>query len=423
MAQRPQLPPHQPRKHGAPTALEGLVVLDFTRMLSGPYATQQLADYGADIIKIEAPETGDDSRHYTTTSLAGECAFFLATNRNKKSITLDLKSEAGREVALELIRKADILIENFSNGVMERFGLDYETVSSLNPRLIYCSVSGYGRDDPAEVSRRSYDAMAQAASGLMSLTGERDRLPMRTQVPIMDTATAMIATSTILAAVVARERLGRGQYLEVALIDVAVASLTMYGMAYLVSGDEMQRNGNRAPQTAPSDAYATTTSPIFITCGNDRLFRRLMVDGLNMAHIADDPDYATNADRVRNTEKLTKLLQDAFKTQSCEHWAKRMAEIGVPAAPVYSVPEAMASDDVRRRKILSEIPHPKAGTVPNVKPPFSMSLTPAADPVAPPLLGQHTLEILTDVLQLDTDRVRQLAEKGAFGKELPEFVA
>lgn len=235
MSERPQLPPHQPRKHGAPTALEGLVVVDFTRMLSGPYSTQQLADYGAEIIKVEVPETGDDSRHYTTTALAGECAFYLATNRNKKSITLDLKSEAGREVALELIRKADILMENFSNGVMERFGLDYETVAAENPRLIYCSISGYGRDDPSEVARRSYDAMAQAASGLMSMTGERDRLPMRTQVPIMDTATAMIATSTVLAAVVARERLGRGQFVEVALIDVAFASLTMYGMAYLGS--------------------------------------------------------------------------------------------------------------------------------------------------------------------------------------------
>ena len=312
MTGRPPLPPHRPRPAGAPLALEGLRIIDFTRMLAGPYSTQQLADFGADVIKVETPLTGDDSRHYTTTSLAGECAFYLSTNRNKKSITLGLKTDAGREVALALIAGADIVMENFTNGVMERFGLDYPTVSANHPRLIYCSISGYGRDEASAISRRSYDAMAQAASGFMSLTGEPDRLPMRTTVPMMDTATAMTTTSAVLAAVVARERLGRGQYVEVALIDVAIACLTMYGMAYLVSGEEMVRNANRAPQTAPSDAYATADGPIFLTCGNDRSFRRLAIDALEMPGLADDPAFASNADRVRNNVRLTDVLSKVF---------------------------------------------------------------------------------------------------------------
>ena len=416
MTGRPSLPPHRPRPAAAPLALEGLRIIDFTRMLAGPYSTQQLADFGAEVIKIETPVTGDDSRHYTTTALAGECAFYLSTNRNKKSITLDLKTDAGREVALALIAGADIVMENFTNGVMERFGLDYASVSANHPRLIYCSISGYGRDEASDVSRRSYDAMAQAASGFMSLTGEPDRPPMRTTVPMMDTATAMTATSAVLAAVVARERLGLGQYVEVALIDVAMACLTMYGMAYLVSGEEMVRNGNRAPQTAPSDVYPTADGPIFLTCGNDRSFRRLALDALDMPELADDPAFASNADRVRNNVRLTDLLSTVFAQRPRAHWIAELSAVGVPVAPVLTVAEAYASADVQRREIVSDIAHPTAGTVPNVRAPFGMSLTPAADPVAPPLLGQHTGEVLTETLRFDAAQIEALTKRGAFGR-------
>ena len=415
MTTRPDLPPHRPRPAGAPLALEGLRVIDFTRMLAGPYSTQQLADFGAEVIKVETPGTGDDSRQYMTTALGGECAFYLSTNRNKKSIALDLKTAAGQEVARALIAGADIVMENFSNGVMERFGLDYASVSAAHPRLIYCSISGYGRDEAAAVARRSYDAMAQAASGLMSLTGEPDRLPMRTQVPIMDTATALTATSAVLAAVVARERLGLGQQVEVALVDVAMASLTMYGMAYLVSGEDMARSGNRAPQTAPSDAFQAADGPIFVTCGNDRLFRRLAIDALEMPALADDPRFATNPLRVQHQARLTAVLTDAFKTRSRADWITRLTAAGVPVAPVATIAEAFASADVRRREILSAIAHPTAGSVPNVRAPFRMSLTPAADPVAPPLLAQHTQALLTRTLGMDAARIDDLARRGAFG--------
>jgi crotonobetainyl-CoA:carnitine CoA-transferase CaiB-like acyl-CoA transferase len=408
-------PRHTPRTPGAPLALEGLRVIDFTQMLSGPFATQELADLGADVVKVEVPGKGDDSRHYTTTSLAGECAFYLSTNRNKRSITLDLKTPAGREVALELIATADIVVENFSNGVIERLGLDYATVSRTNERLIYCSISGYGRDDPSEVSRRGYDAMFQAGSGFMSLTGERDGLPMRTTVPIIDTATAMTATSAILAAVIARFRLGKGQHIEVALIDVVMSALTMYGMAHLVSGTEMVRNGNRAPQTAPSDAYATQTGPLFVTCGNDTLFRRMCVDGLGRPDLADRPEFRTNPDRVAHTEELTKILSDIFATNSREHWSTLLSSIGVPVAPILSIPEAVVSADVTARNIITEIAHPKAGTVPNIRSPYRMTLTPAADPVAAPLLGQHTDEILAEISSFDLAAIQRLRDGGAFG--------
>lgn len=414
MTGRPSLPPFIPRDPQAPKALDGLRVVDFTQMLSGPYSTQQLADYGAEVIKIETPVRGDDSRHYTTTELAGECAFFLSINRGKRSITLDLKSPAGREVALRLIAGADVLVENFSNGVMDRLGLGYEAASELNPMLIYCSVSGYGRDEASVPARRSYDAMAQSGSGLLSLTGEHDRPPMRTTVPIVDLVTAMTATSTILAAVIARERLRTGQYVEVCLHDVAVASLTMYGMAYLVSGTDMARSGNRAPQTAPSDMYAAKDGQIFLTCGNNSLFSRLCRDGINRPELLADPDFASNDSRVANVDRLTQILSAAFSREPRDYWVGRLSRAGVPVSPVLTIGEAMASADVRRRHMLGEVPHPKAGTVPNIRAPFSMSVTPAVDPVAPPLLGQHTADILAS-LGYGEDEVTDLVRRGAFG--------
>ena len=408
-------PEYRARPHDAPLALEGLRVVDFTQMLAGPYCTQELADLGADVIKVEAPVRGDDSRHYTTTALAGECAFYLSTNRNKRSLTLDLKNNEGREVALRLIRDADIVIENFSNGVMDRLGLDYATASAVNPALIYCSISGYGRDDQAEVSRRGYDAMFQAASGFMSLTGDPDRLPMRTTVPILDTACAMTATSAILAGIIARYRIGRGQFIEVALLDVAMSVLTLYGMSALVSGKDFGRSGNRAPQTAPSDAFETQTGPLFLTCGNNSLFRRMCVDAFGRADLADRPDFASNAERVTHQQALTEILRGIFLTDTRENWVRILNGVGVPAAPISTISEAMESADVVARNLVTEIAHPKAGRVPNVRSPYRMSETPVADPIAAPLLGQHTEEIVCGVAGYSRAKYATLAEAGAFG--------
>ena len=282
--QRPEFPNYQPRPADAPTALDGIRVVDFTRMLAGPYCTQQLVDLGAEVIKIEAPGTGDDARNYTATELDGESALYLSTNRNKKSIVLDLKCESGAVIARDIIAKSDVLVENFSTGIMQRFGLDYEAVRAINPKIIYCAISGYGLDDDAETPRRGYDAMFQASSGFMSLTGPADN-PYRTTVPIADIASGMFAASAVLGALIARDRTGEGQFIEVALFDAAANLLTLYGMSYLISGEDTPRYGNRSAQTAPSDVYQASDGPIFITCGNQRLFRRLCVEALTRTDV------------------------------------------------------------------------------------------------------------------------------------------
>ncbi|CAN5656877.1 CoA transferase [soil metagenome] len=407
--------PSARRASGAPAALEGLRVLDFSRMLAGPFSTQQLADLGAEIVKVETPVVGDDSRHYMTTGAGGEGAFYLSTNRNKKSIALDLKSVEGCRVARELAKHCDIVVENFSNGVMDKFGLGYEALAALNPRLVYCSISGYGRDDDSPVPRRGYDGMFQAASGFMSMTGDAAGPAMRTTVPVIDLATALNATSAILAAVIARERLGVGQLVEIALIDVAMSLTSMYGTAALISGEPFGRNANRSPQTAPSDVYDTADYPMFITCGNDRLFQRMMGDALQRPDLAKDPAFATNLSRVANEARLTRTLKEILASRPQAYWLERLEAAGVPAAPVNDLNQAFDSPDVKRRELIGSVPHPTAGEIPMIRSPFRMSVTPAVDPKAPPLLGEQRDELLRDVLQWSEADIDRSASAGAFG--------
>lgn len=396
--------------------LAGLRVLDFSQMLSGPFATQQLGDLGAEILKVEAPAVGDDSRHYTTTSLAGECAFYLSTNRNKRSIELDLKNPAGLAIAQELAAHVDVVVENFSNGVAERLGVGYERLNAANPRLVYCSISGYGRDDPSEIPRRAYDGMVQACSGFMSLTGYADRPPIRSSIPMLDVATALTATSAILAGLRARDEHGAGQHIEVALLDVAISVLTLFGMSTLITGKDLQRNGNRAPQTAPSDVYETSDGLVFVTCGNNRLFQRLTTEALGRPELAEDPAFASNADRVANVERLTELLNDSFRQRPRDHWVKSLNAVGVPAAPILTMSEAFASEDVQRREIIQHLPHPTAGQVPTVRSPIVMTKTPVVPPFAPPLLGQDTSSVIAEVLGWSHEKISAAEDDGAFGK-------
>ncbi|MFA7586632.1 MAG: CoA transferase, partial [Novosphingobium sp.] len=247
------------------------------------------------------------------------------------------------------------------------------------------------------------------------LTGEADRLPMRTTVPILDTATAMTATSAILAAVIARMRLETGQFIEIALLDVAMSALTLYGMSALITGQDFARSGNRAPQTAPSDAFETRTGPLFLTCGNNTLFRRMCVDGFCRPDLADLPEFRSNADRVVNQKLLTETLQAIFMSDTREHWIATLNGIGVPCAAIATIAEAVVAPDVVRRNLVSEIPHPTAGLVPNIRSPYRMSETPAADPVAAPLLGQHTEEVIRSVAGYGADDYARLRRSGAFG--------
>jgi crotonobetainyl-CoA:carnitine CoA-transferase CaiB-like acyl-CoA transferase len=408
----PHFPPHAPRPSGAPTALEGLRVLDFSRMMAGPWCSLALADLGGEVIKVESPE-GDDSRYYAPQLDGKESAFHLSTNRNKKSIALDLKHPDGQRIARELAARSDILLENFSNGVMERLGLDYPSLARLNPGLIYCSVSGYGRDDPSPVARRGYDAMFQAETGFMSMTGEPDGMPMRAAIPVMDLATAITATNAILAAVIARGRLGRGQHIDMALFDVGISLLSLFGMPYLVGAEEPRREGNRSSQTAPSDVYETVDGPIFVTSGNDRVFRRLATEALGRPDLLADPDFSSNLLRLRHREKLTRILREVFRADTQANWIARLTAAGIPVAPVRRMSQAYHSPDAARRRLVTRIPHPRFGSVPNVRSPYVMSLTPPVDPVAPPSIGQHTEEILRDVLGLGEAGIATLRSSGA----------
>ncbi len=404
-----------PSSSPSQASLKGVRVVDFSQMLSGPFCTQQLADLGADIIKIEVPVRGDDSRHYTTISVAGEGALFLSANRNKRSIAVDLKSPSGLMIARALAATADVVVQNFSNGVADRLGIGYEALAADNPRLVYCSVTGYGLDDPSEVPRRAYDGMIQACSGFMSLTGYEDRPPVRSSIPILDVATALTATNAILAAIIARASTGRGQLVEIALLDVAMSTLTIFGQGNLISGQDLRPTGNRAPQTAPSDAYETADGLIFLTCGNNRLFERLAREALDLPELLTDPDFATNAARVKHIERLTEILASRFSQASRDHWVDKLNAAGVPVAPILSIGEAMRSDDVRRRGIVTEVSHPAAGQVSLIRSAMRLGDTPVEPAVAPPLLGQHTDEILREVLGMSADEVRTARSAGAFG--------
>src|SRR5947207_2480056 len=303
MPNRPQLSERAPRAKGEPTALDGLLVIDFTRVVAGPACTQTLADFGAEVIKIENPAGGDDTRAYEHAEIAGESAAYLSLNRNKRGIALDFANPAAREVARELIAKADVVVENFSGGVMKKFGLDYASVAATNPRLVYCSISAYGREGPFAL-RPGFDPITQAESGFMSLNGFPDGPPVRTGPPIVDMATGMSACNAILLALIARDRLGRGQHVEVALFDIAMSMTGFYVMAYLINGVNPGRFGN-SPNGSPSvGVYEASDGPFYIACANDRLYRRLVTEVLDRPDLTTDSRFATRRERSANKEQL-----------------------------------------------------------------------------------------------------------------------
>ena len=415
MTARPQLLDRVPRTKGAPTALDGLLVVDFTRVVAGPACTQTLADFGAEVIKIENPDGGDDTRAYEHAEIGGESAAYLSLNRNKRGIALDFAVPAGRDVARELISRADVVVENFSASVMEKFGLDYPSVAPSNPRLIYCSISAYGRNGPF-ASRPGFDPITQAESGFMSLNGFPDGPPVRTGSPIVDMATGMSACNAILLALFARDRLGRGQQVEVALFDIAMAMTGFYGMAYLISGKNPGRFGN-SPNGSPTvGLYEASDGPLYMACANDRLYRRLVTEVLDRPDLISDSEFATRKARTANKEKLRAIIASVFASDQLENWMTKMKKANIPVGYLRTVEQGFNAPEARERHRLSRIPHPTAGSVPNIETPVNMSLTPAVDPVAAPLLGQHTRDVLRKTLGYDDHRIAVLAEAGAFGK-------
>ena len=413
MTGRPQLPDRTPRAKGAPHVLDGLLVVDFTRVVAGPACTQTLADFGAEVIKIENPDGGDDTRNYEHADLAGESAAFVSLNRNKRGIALDLTKPAACDIARELIARADVVVENFSASVMKKYGLDYASVAPTNPRLVYCSISAYGRQGPF-ASRPGFDPITQAESGFMSLNGFPDGPPVRTGPPAIDMVTGMSACNAILLALLARDRLGRGQQVEVALFDVALAMTGFYGMAYLMTGANPSRQGN-SPNGSPSvGLYDASDAPFYIACANDRLYRRLVTEVLNRPDLASG-EFADRRSRTANKDKLRAVLMEIFSQDLRENWVGKMKSANIPVGYLRTVEEAFNSPEVRQRHRLSQIPHPAAGSVPNIESPIRLGLTPIADPVAAPLLGQHTRAVLRKTLGYDDARIAALAGAGVFG--------
>jgi len=409
------LPDYPPRPKDAPAALDGLLVVDFTRVVAGPACTQTLADFGANVIKIENPEGGDDTRAYEHAEIGGESAAYLSLNRNKRGIALDLAVPEAREVARELISRADVVVENFSASVMEKFGLDYTSVASANPRLVYCSISAYGRKGPF-ASRPGFDPITQAESGFMSLNGFPDGPPVRTGPPIVDLATGMSACNAILLALFARDRIGRGQYVEVALFDIAMAMTGFYGMAYLISGANPGRFGN-SPYGSPTvGVYEASDGPLYMACANDRLYRRLVSEVLERPDLITHPDFATRRARSANKEKLRSVIAGIFAGDNLEAWMAKMKKANIPVGYLRTVEQGFNAPEAHERQRLSQIPHPTAGFVPNIATPLNMELTPPANPTAAPLLGEHTGEVLRVILGYDDARLSALAQAGAFGK-------
>jgi len=395
-----------------PGPLDGLLVADFGRAVAGAQCSQVLADMGAEVIKIENPDGGDETRGFNPPGFAGESAFFQAYNRNKKSVALDLTTPDGREVARRLVDRADVLVENFSTGVMDRFGLDYGTVSRTNPRLVYCSISGYGRDG-AFADRAGYDPVVQAESGYMATIGYVGQGPMLHGVPMVEITTGMLAVQGILAALAAREETGEGQYVETALYDVGTMMTLYFGAAYQITGENPKRIGNGSPAAAPVGTYQASDGPFQIAIAGQRVYEKLVLNVVKRPDLLEDPRFATGPARVQNMKLVNETFSEIFKTRTCDEWVADMQAAGVPGGPIRSIAEACAAPEVRGRGLIVDAPHPTAGTIPVVRNPIRFSQTPIREPVAGPLLGQHTRTVLADLLGYDDDRIAALAASGA----------
>jgi crotonobetainyl-CoA:carnitine CoA-transferase CaiB-like acyl-CoA transferase len=389
--------------------------------LAGPWAGQTLADLGADVIKIERPGAGDDTRSWgppflsdTEGNPTSDAAYFLSANRGKKSVTIDFSQAEGQQLIRQLAARSDIVLENYRVGGMAQYGLDYASLKEVNAGIIYCSITGFGQTGPYR-QRAGYDFLIQGMGGLMSVTGEPDAAagggPMKAGVAIVDIFTGLYATTAVLAALASRERTGIGQYIDLALLDVQVATLANQATNYLISGHAPQRLGNTHPNIVPYQAFATSDSHIILAVGNDDQFRRFCTVA-GVPHLAEDPRYSTNADRVGNRETLIPFLSDRFKAHTKAWWIAELEKAGVPCGPINTLDEVFNDPQVQARSMRVTVEHPVAGPIPLVGTPMKFSATPAGTLQPPPLLGEHTAEVLEQLLGMDEDTIRELRNRG-----------
>ena len=395
-----------------PRPLDGIRVADFTRVVAGPLCGLTLADLGADVVKIEHPEGGDDSRGYRPPDLHGLSPMFIALNRNKRSVALDLSTEAGRTAARQLCDKADVVIENFSTGVMAKFGLDYETLSANRTDLVYGSISAYGRTGPYK-DRLGYDPVIQAESGFMSMTGVPDREPVRTGVPMIDVTTGMIAAQAVLAAIFHRLRTGEGQFVEVPLFDTGFAMTHHASVGHLATGHRPTRVGNGSVAAHPIGVYQASDGGFFVTIAGDRVWRKFAADVLGRPDLVTSPDYGTNAARLRNREALDDLMRPILATRTKAEWVERCRAAGVPGGEIRTVTEAYASDEAKARGAIGMARNPAYGEVPNVRSPLRLSAGTPREPQGAPVLGQHNAEVLSEWLGWGEAEITTVRRAGA----------
>jgi formyl-CoA transferase len=391
--------------------LEGFRILDLSRILAGPYCSMLLGDLGAEVIKVERPGVGDDTRAWGPPFAAGESAYYLCANRNKKSITVNLKSPDGQEIIRQLARVSDVLLENFKVGELTELGLGYDQLKELNPGLVYCSITGYGQTGP-DKDLPGYDFIIQGRGGVMSITGEPDGEPMKVGVAVVDITAGLFAANAIQAALLARARTGRGQALDIALLDAQVAWLANVASNYLVSNKRPERFGNGHPTIVPYQSFRARDGFFCLAVGNDGQWRKLCTM-LKRSDLADDPRFATNPARVQQREALIPLLQEVFATADIAHWLREIAAAGIPCGPVQSIDQVFADPQVLQREMVWTVPHPTANAVRLVGSPLKLSETPVMLRSHPPLLGEHTNEVLTDLLGYSSEALARLRKDGA----------
>ncbi|HEX9435460.1 MAG TPA: CaiB/BaiF CoA-transferase family protein [Burkholderiales bacterium] len=401
--------------------LSHIRVLDLSRVLAGPWASQNLADLGAEVIKIERPGSGDDSRAFGPPWIKDQqgrdtkdSAYFTSANRGKKSLTLNIAVAEGQAIARELAAKCDVLLENYKHGDLARYGLGYDHVHKLNPRLVYCSVTGFGQTGPHR-ERPGYDFMIQGMGGMMSVTGEPDDAPgggpQRAGVPIADIITGMYASIAICAALAHRERSGKGQHLDLALLDSQIALLAYQNTNYFATGKPPKRIGNLHPNIVPYQPFRTADGEVILACGNDNLYRKFC-EAAGCPELARDPRFSTNGKRVENRVELTRLLGEVFRKRSKREWLELLEAAGVPNGPINDVAQVFEEPQVKARGVRLELEHAAAGALPSVASPMRFSETPIEYRRGPPVLGEHTEEVLRGLLGKNEDDIARLRSTG-----------